>query len=79
MKRVPPSAKMVVGTKRERVGEAKKIADGQRGEEEALMPIVALQGTWIKKETLFGVSLAIVVPTGIEPVTQGFSVLCSTN
>jgi site-specific DNA recombinase len=31
------------------------------------------------KKTDFSVSSLRVVPTGIEPVTQGFSVLCSTN
>ena len=34
----------------------------------------------IKKESYISVTLWFsVVPTGIEPVTQGFSVLCSTN
>ena len=32
-----------------------------------------------KKRDAFNASLQGVVPTGIEPVTRGFSVLCSTN
>ena len=32
-----------------------------------------------KKRPLFERSFAYVVPPGIEPGTQGFSVLCSTN
>ena len=32
-----------------------------------------------KKTAISGGLSGLVVPTGIEPVTQGFSVLCSTN
>ena len=32
-----------------------------------------------RKAALLGGLSNVVVPTGIEPVTQGFSVLCSTN
>ena len=32
-----------------------------------------------KKRELLKVILSFVVPPGIEPGTQGFSVLCSTN
>jgi hypothetical protein len=34
----------------------------------------------LKEKRVTFVTLSVsVVPTGIEPVTQGFSVLCSTN
>ena len=35
--------------------------------------------TGTRKKKRPEMSLFFVVPTGIEPVTQGFSVLCSTN
>ena len=46
-------------------------------ESEVSEPIRNTDGYRTKKETRK--SLFFVVPTGIEPVTQGFSVLCSTN